>query len=117
VLAKLKEHAAQHEKEYATAYEMYKAKAYDLLKERALEVEKSNGDGDAVDLRFNLEPPDDHRQDYQRAIGMLELHINAGEETIRITPDQYAAFMQDLWGWKDAFWAKNASYGMRRDRI
>lgn len=117
LLAKLKTNFDEHKKLYAELYSAYQKKAAVLLKERAQELESSSPASYAVNLQFEIEPPDDHRQDYERAIGMLELHMGAGEETIHITPALYAAYMQDIWGWEEQFWAKNTTmYGVRRRR-
>lgn len=92
LLVRLKENYERHKEIYAELYEAYQKRAVQALQERTKEVgESSSEDVFAVDLNFDLEPPDDHRQDYERAIGMLELHKNAGEDTISITPQLYAA--------------------------
>jgi hypothetical protein len=114
ILAKLQEHAKQHDRDYAEAYKAYRQKARLMLEERMECLIHSDHTTLPTDLRFGLEPPDDHRMDYERAIGMLTLHRNAGEKTIRITPELYAAYCQDIWEWKERFWAKNVSYGMTR---
>lgn len=118
LLVKLKENYEKHKEIYAELYEAYQKRAVEALQERTKEIGESTAeDVFAVDMSFDLEPPDDHRQDYERAIGMLELHKNAGEETISITPQLYAAYMQDLWGWEQEFWHKNTRmYGVKRRR-
>ena len=88
LLAKLEEHYARHCEEYLAACEEYRKTALLALEARAKALQ---GKSDApVDLRFEIDPPDDHRLDYERAIGLLTLHKNAGEETIKITPELYA---------------------------
>jgi hypothetical protein len=132
VLEKLREHYERHQQEYAEAYQLYRKAALGDVQERAAQLEQTNEipiGTDAPDLRFDLSPPDDHRLEYERAIGMLELHKSAEDKiaalgdgnvkpaTIKITPELYAAYMQDQWEWKESFYHKNASYHQVRRRI
>jgi len=132
ILEKLREHYERHQQEFAEAYHAYRDAALDAIKERAdaiNETVKLPIGTDAPDLHFDLSPPDDHRLEYERAIGMLELHKSAEDKiaalvqggtkpaTIKITPELYAAYMQDQWEWKAAFYHKNASYHQVRGRI
>jgi hypothetical protein len=134
VLEKLREHYERHQEEYAEAYQLYRKAALEDVQDRAVQLDQSHEipiGVDAPDLRFDLSPPDDHRLEYERAIGMLELHKRAEDKcaaiglgdgdhkpaTIKITPELYAAYMQDQWEWKAAFYHKNLSYHSVRGRI
>jgi hypothetical protein len=107
VVTALKENYERHKKEYAEAYDGYKRQAKTLLEERLEEVAASSSETDQESLRFDLQPPEDHRDDYERAIGMLEMTTD--EET-RITSTQYAAFIQDKWSWQREWAHSNKSY-------
>ncbi len=106
---------AKHQTLYAELYGLYQARAIKALEDRLEEIRTSRATDEAVSLRFQLEPPDDHRPDYRRAIGMLELHLHAGQPTVDLSAELYAAFMQDIWGWEEDFWLKNVTmYGRSR---
>lgn len=107
VLTALRENYERHKAEYAEAYEGYKRQAKTLLEERIQDVEQSCPDSDQADLRFDLRPPEDHRDDYERAIGMLEMTT---ETETRITATQYAAFIQDKWSWQQDWKFSNRQY-------
>jgi len=116
VLEKLEIHYEKHKREYAHAYQDYRIAALESIQERARFLDGAHEVPVgivAIDLRFEIEPPDDHRLEYERAIGMLTLHKNAGQKTIKITPELYAAYCQDQWTWKEAFYNKNISYSRR----
>lgn len=103
LIAKLKENFERHKKELEVANKNYLAAAIKSLGIRLTSLK----DGKVVDLRFNLDPPDDHTEDYERAITMLEM---SEDETVTITSTQFAAFVQDQWQWKQNFLLKNSTY-------
>jgi hypothetical protein len=107
VVAALKENYERHKTDYAEAYDGYKRQAKILLEERLAEVAASSSETEQENLRFDLTPPEDHRDDYERAIGMLEMTTD--EET-RITATQYAAFIQDKWSWQREWSHSNKAY-------
>ena len=117
VLPQLVSNYEAHRMEYNNAFEEYREVAAAALAERRLALEAVHAivvGGKPPSLEFDITPPDDHRLEYERAIGMLKLHRKTFDDptkaTIKITPDLYAAYVQDLWGWRDAFRLKNESY-------
>tara|TARA_Y100000034_G_C6909175_1_gene423051 strand:+ start:199 stop:585 length:387 start_codon:yes stop_codon:yes gene_type:complete len=107
VLKALKENYERHQQEYDAAYKGYQKQAEILLNERLEEISASSSESDQVNLVFDLCPPEDHRDDYERAIGMLEMTT---EEETRITATQYAAFIQDKWSWQQNWKHSNRAY-------
>lgn len=107
VLEALKTNFERHKKEYDEAYEGYKKQAKVLLEERLSDLVASSSETEQVDLGFELQPPEDHRDDYERAIGMLEM---SKEDDTKITATQYAAFIQDKWSWQKNWKFSNRSY-------
>lgn len=103
ILFKLEENFARHKRELAAAQVAYltAARAEVTKKLAALDA------GEALALDFPLSPPDDHTQDYERAIAMLTM---SQDEFTTVTAAQFAAFVQDVWSWKQTFLVKNASY-------
>lgn len=66
--------------------------------------------GKIVDLTFDLTPPQDHTQQYNTAIKMLELHHNAGQDLINLTAEEVQSLVLDEWGWSDQFLLTNSAY-------
>jgi len=67
-------------------------------------------EGKVITLEFSLQPPQDHTRQYDLAIAMLELHQNAGEETIALKAADVQQFILDDWTWMDGFLLANAGY-------
>jgi hypothetical protein len=116
LVEKLRENFNRHKEELAKAQSAYRKKAKEVLTarlEKFSTYEKAITRSDLKDtaelpsMYFDLTPPDDHTEDYERAISMLEM---CEDETVMVTATQFAAFVQDRWNWKGAFLAKNSSY-------
>jgi hypothetical protein len=58
-------------------------------------------------MYLSLEAPKDHTRDYDRAIAMVEMHQG---ETIQLTEEDVAQYIQDDWRWKRAFINNSSSY-------
>lgn len=63
--------------------------------------------GDAVSLRVNLPQPEDHTDDYDNAIAMLDMSVDA---EIEIEAHDFQQFVRDQWGWQRSFAANTMSY-------
>jgi hypothetical protein len=63
--------------------------------------------GKLVALRFDLQVPEDHTDDYDLAIRMVELHT---EDTIEMTSTDVRTLMMDEWDWLRSFLFTNARY-------
>lgn len=64
-------------------------------------------DGKRIDINVGLAMPQDHTDEYDTVIGMLELDIN---ETVELDYQQYKQWVQDEWGWQRQFTTTNAFY-------
>lgn len=47
---------------------------------------------------LNILAPEDHTDEYDKAIGMLEMSV---DDTVLITHDEYRQYVLDEWFWKD----------------
>jgi uncharacterized protein YggE len=103
LIEKLEENFKRHKEELKKAQADYIAKAQIVLDSRLRKIKA----GEVVHLSFDISPPDDHTEDYERAIEMLKM---SEDETVTITATQFAAFVQDKWNWKNSFISKNNSY-------
>ncbi len=51
--------------------------------------------------------PEDHTRDYDRRIKMYEMDI---DDTIEMTEQEFAQYVLDDWGWKQAWTTSNTAY-------
>jgi len=152
LVKKLKENREQHRELYETARDGYREQAVKMFRAELAKAEAG------WDFRNNvfLDPPQDHTTDYDNAIEMLEMTLEAGVRAeflrrggtivpgplgfgeteaktsiyhfddwdaeqvgdllysisqgilIEITRKDFACFVRDDWGWKDA-WTSNVT--------
>jgi len=103
VLEKLKENRAEHSAIVKEAREGYMDQAEAALQKRLVQLRE----GKLVSLHFSLQPPQDHSDVYDTAIGMVEAHT---EETIVLGASQFRSLMMDEWDWTAGFLASNSGY-------
>ena len=106
VLVLLRANRAQHREVFEEAIENYRIEALRQLEQRVEEIRE----GRDFDLGFVLPTPEDHTSDYDRAITMLELTKEAGEEFVIMDRPQQQNYIMDDWGWKDAWIMNTMSY-------
>lgn len=87
-------------------------KACDKFRERA--ISKLNALADQVkrgdvpeSLSVGLPIPEEHTDDYDRAIRMLRMHVG---ETVTLSEEACMRLVEDDWGWKQAFASNTSSY-------
>ena len=84
-----------------------------LIGYRELAIEKLDEalddarEGRKINMYFALVEPMDQTEDYDRAIGMLEMSVDDEVEMDRREYDQY---VMDNWDWTGQFSASNATY-------
>ena len=103
LLAKLRANFARHKEELAADQKAYRSKLRRVLLDELNKLEA----GSAEAVHIPVTPPDDHTDDYERAIGMLEMSV---DEVVVLTANQFAAFVQDKWHWKTTTILKRMSY-------
>jgi len=89
---KLQANLARHKDLYQEARDGYCEKA----KAQLCEAVDRLKDGKLIRLRFDLEPPTDHSEDYERVLRMLDA---CTDESMEITEEQFAAYWDDDWSW------------------
>jgi hypothetical protein len=81
------------------------------FRERAItELDRSLADaraGNDVRLAVHLPRPEDHTDDYDREIRMLEMHT---EPAVRIRAPLFDQIVMDRWGWSAAFNTTSSAY-------
>ena len=63
--------------------------------------------GDKVLIRSRLPVPEDHTEDYDTAIKMLELSV---DDTIELSEHDIEEYVMDRWGWYASFAANTLRY-------
>lgn len=92
-----------HVEEYEQADRRYRKaiRAWFLAQAHSIEHDRD------FERHFTGPAPRSYADDYDRAIGMLELHQS---DTIDLGADDYRQLVKDDWNWKRDFLATNASY-------
>lgn len=93
----------QHRAQYEKAFAGYRKECYEVLEAnlKALQTDKAHI------VRFREQPPEDHTDDYDRAIQMLEMSV---DDVIELHASEFSNFVQDDWEWKERWSASNSSY-------
>lgn len=113
LLAKIKANRGTHIHEYKEACAGYKEAAlakieevFDELKERIANLKEGHVI-ELVAVHFGLEVPVSYESHYDRAIGMLEMSLDA---EVEITAEEYQQYVMDDWKWKQEFTTTTANY-------
>jgi hypothetical protein len=102
-LETLRSNRTRHHKIVEEARVGYVRKAKALLNDKLEEL----ATGKITGLRFDLQVPEDHTDDYDLAIRMLELH---SKDTIEMSATDVRTLMMDEWDWLRSFLFTNARY-------
>lgn len=102
LLAKLRANRKSHQREFKKAMAGYREQAIKTLKRHLKEAE----DGQEIKAHLSLPKPDDHTEDYDRVIEMVEMSV---ADTIELTAQEFSQYVRDDWGWKANF-TQTASY-------
>lgn len=93
----------QHQKIFLEALEGYRKKVIEELEARLDAAKK----GRKFDAHIALLQPEDHTDDYDTVIGMLEMDM---DEYVDLDTGQYKQYVRDQWGWQGRFLTTNAQY-------
>lgn len=100
----LRVNRAQHEDVFLRACTQFQERAIQEL-EGVMAVIRSGKVPRMVGVSMPI--PEQHTDDYDRAIAMLERHIG---ETVTLSEEAYARLVDDDWGWRDAFASSTVAY-------
>ena len=92
----------QHKIDFADAINGYYIEIARELN-AAMAVVEARGDVPYI----HLTRPESHEEDYDMAIGMLTMHT---DDTITISCEDYAKFVNDNWEWKHQWTHTNTQY-------
>lgn len=99
----MKANREKHHEIVVEAQEGFRQKVIERLDE-LLELAR---DGRKINLHIGLAMPEDHTDEYDTVIGMLELDL---DDTVLLDMSQYRQWVQDQWGWQRSFTTSNAVY-------
>lgn len=106
LLETLKANRETHNADFDLAWDAFKAKAEHNFKQR-LDWLKTLEKGAKVDLYVHMDVPENHDEDYERAIEMLDWEVG---DQVELTESEFRMYVQDNWSWKGKFSAENAYY-------
>lgn len=95
-----------HRQDFEIAWEAFRSRAMDNM-EAKLHALKNADRGTRVDIWVNLDPPQDHTDDYERVIEMLKWEL---EDHILLEERDFRAYVQDEWNWTAGFQASAVQY-------
>jgi len=110
LMAKIQDNRDKHRAVFEDALAGFKDAAVKALNER---VEKIRTGKRGVNLYVSLAEPSDHTRDYDRVIGMLEMHKAAGNDTITLAESDAARYVNDDWEWKRQWARLSNSYASK----
>lgn len=99
----LVENRDNHQKVYDEAMEGYRKAVIKALRKALIKAEE----GRKIITYFNLERPESHIDDYDRALAMLNMSC---DETIKLNAVQFDQYVRDIWSWSGSFSTTSSSY-------
>lgn len=92
-----------HRETFQQALEGYKAKVRAELEDYLRKIE----DGMILAVRIALPKPEEHLDDYDRALTMIRMSV---DDVIELNESDFASLVMDDWGWKGQFEATSVYY-------
>jgi len=106
LLKKLKKNRKKHVEIFEQAQEAYRKQMIEEL-DRALKDAKA---GKKIKRAFTLPVPENHVEDFDTVIQMLEWHQ---DDEIELHPSDFQQYVENKWGWQKSFTANTESYVAR----
>lgn len=101
--AKVQANRDAHKAIFDEAVEGYRAKIVGLLEDHLKRVKK----GKMEAIKIWLPIPEDHTNDYNRVLAMLDMSVDA---EITIDQNTFASYVMDDWHWKNEFLTASSAY-------
>lgn len=103
LLDKLRENRKGHRAIVEDAWKGYKAEVIRQLEKQLKRARK----GVKKQIAVYIPIPEDHTDDYDRAIAMLEMEVR---DVFEVTEQEFENYVRDQWNWSGAFLATNSTY-------
>lgn len=94
-------------RDHGTAYEKAKGGYIKVTSAQLKDYLTQLAEGELLIQRFIPAPPEDHTDDYDDVIEMMKWAQGA---SIELTQQQFKQYVQDDWGWKEAWVTSNTAY-------
>lgn len=107
LLDKLRENRENHINTYEEVLQAYQEKCIKLLEEHIERIRS----GAVEKVNVSLPAPENHEDEYDRAISMVEWHQG---DQLELDSFQFDNFIRDQWRWKQEFETMSATYGVGR---
>lgn len=107
LIAKITEERDKHKALYDEAVEVYKERFVAEAQRYAEEAVKRAARGKAFTMFNWLPVPEEHTEDFDRALQMLEWEL--GDEVV-LDESDFRTLVQNQWGWMRNFTASTMSY-------
>lgn len=99
----VKRNREEHAATYQGAREAYKERGVELLQSLIAKLES----GENIRPYLNLPIPEDHTEDYDRTVEMLEHDMR---DQIELEEHEFTQYVLDQWSWKESWLSTTASY-------
>lgn len=99
----LKDNREKHRATFLAGQKVYRAKMIAEL-DRALDEAKNGG---AIQRAFSLPVPEDHTDDFDTVIAMLEWDQ---AETVVLSYRDFQTYVENQWGWRASFATSTEAY-------
>jgi hypothetical protein len=106
LIAALKKNRESHRSLFLEAQNGYREQAIKELDAMLAEARRN----EPIRRQVTLVEPQDHTKDYDRALRMLTMSVS---DTVFISEQEFACYVEDDWGWKNAFVAQTSNYSKR----
>lgn len=107
LLDKIRGNRTKHRELFLKAQEGYRELVITEL-DRML---KDARDGKRIRRTISMPEPQDHTDDYDRVISMLEMSL---DEIVEIHANEFDMYVRDRWGWKQIADLTNIAYAAKR---
>lgn len=115
VLTRVRENREAHQKAYDEAEKGYQLEVIELIEKAQKELEKAHKlaqkgkytNKDAPRLNVYATPPENHVDDYDRVIDMLNMAV---DDEISLEEGDFSKYVRDEWDWKEDFVANSSYY-------
>ena len=107
LIAKIMGNFKKHEEDFSAARKGFFMETQEQIEALQKDMEENPDSFKIPKSLIKLSRPKSHAKTYQRAIDMLTANVN---DTIELTGDQYAAFVDDDWEWRKQWDVSNSDY-------
>ena len=103
LIAVLRTNRDGHRKLYVEAWEEYRRQVLEAMQHNLTHAKN----GGHLELRITMRTPEDHTEEYDAVIGLLEMST---QPDVELTAHDYERFVLDRWEWKRSFEDSTVSY-------